>query len=140
MQEGTSTRSLSTLFSDLTRETSQLIRQEIALARAEIGEKISQAGVGVASLVAGGMIILIGLFFLTEALVFGVAALLALVVAETVAAWLSPLLIGLLAVIIGWAIMSKGRRNLQARALAPSRTMASIREDEHLVRDQVRSA
>ena len=138
MQEGTTTRSLSSLFSDLTRETSQLIRQEIALARAEIGEKISQAGIGVASLVAGGMIILIGLFFLAEALVFGVAALLQLVVSEVVAAWLAPLLVGLLAVLIGWAVMSKGRRNLQARALTPQRTIGSIRQDEEMVREQMR--
>src|SRR5690606_20291277 len=36
-------KSLPTLFSDLTRETLDLMRQEIALARAEVSEKISTA-------------------------------------------------------------------------------------------------
>ena len=88
-------RSLASLFGELTQELSALVRQEVALARAEVSEKVSQVGSGLASLAAGGMIILTGLFFLVQAVVFGVAAILELFMSAENAAWLSPLLIGL---------------------------------------------
>jgi hypothetical protein len=110
----------------------------MALGRAEVSEKFQQMGAGIASLDAGGMIILIGLFFLFQALVFGVAALLQLWVSEAVAEWLAPLLVGLVAVLIGWVLLSKGRSNLRPANLAPQRTTSSLRQDARFAREQVR--
>lgn len=129
-------RSLASLFSELTQEISALVRQEVALARAEISEKVGQVGTGIASLAAGGMIVLIGLFFLAQALVFGVAALLQLVVSAETAAWLAPLLVGLVIALIGWALISKGRSNLAASNLAPRRTAESLQRDTEFAREQ----
>ena len=133
MDPGNENHSLLTLFTNLGREVSNLIRQEIALARAEVSEKIGQLEVGFGSLAAGGMIILVGLFFLAEALVFGVAAVLQLWTSAAVAAWLAPLLVGLVIVIVGWVLMAKGRSNLKAHNLAPRRTVDSLRRDEAMV-------
>jgi hypothetical protein len=138
MQHDEENRSLSFLVSDLAREISDLVRQEMALARAEMSEKISQATSGISSIAAGGMILLISLFFLAEALVFGIAAILQIWLEASVAAWLAPLLVGILAAAVGWALLSKGRSNLQPRNLAPQRTMESLRRDEELVRDRAR--
>lgn len=138
MEQDKENRPLSSLIGDLTREISDLVRQEMALARAEMSEKISQATSGVTSLAAGGMILLISLFFLAEALVFGIAAVLQIWLAEWVAAWLAPLLVGLLAAAIGWALLSKGRSNLQPRSLAPQRTVDSLRRDEEMVKEHAR--
>ncbi len=138
MDQNNGSHSLSSLFTTLTREVSELIRQEIALARAEVSEKVSQIEVGAGSLAAGGMIILVGLFFLAEALVFGVAALLQLWVGDVVAAWLAPLLVGLVIVIVGWVLLAKGRSNLKARNLTPRRTVESLSRDEKLVEEHVR--
>jgi Putative Actinobacterial Holin-X, holin superfamily III len=129
-------RSLAALFGDLTSELSALVRQEIALARAEISEKIGQVGAGIFSLAAGGMLILIGLFFIVQALVFGVAAILTNWVSGETAAWLAPLLVGLLVVIIGWVLLSKGRSNLAAENLAPRRTAESLHRDSEFAREQ----
>lgn len=137
-QDSNDNRPLSSLVSDLAREISDLVRQEMALARAEMSEKISQATSGVTSLAAGGMILLISLFFLAEALVFGIAAILQIWLDASVAAWLAPLLVGLLAAVIGWVLLSKGRSNLQPRNLAPQRTMDSLQRDEELVKEHAR--
>jgi hypothetical protein len=64
-------RSLGSLFSALSRQLSALFRRELALARAELAEKVREAGSGLALLAVGGMIILIGLFFIAQAVVFG---------------------------------------------------------------------
>jgi hypothetical protein len=138
MDQSNGTQSLSSLFRTLTRELSNLISQEIALARAEISEKVGQIEVGIGSLAAGGMIILVGLFFLAEALVFGVAALLQLWLSAVIAAWLAPLLVGLVIVIVGWGLLAKGRSNLKARNLEPRRTIESLKRDERLVEEHVR--
>lgn len=138
MDQSNGTQSLSSLFRTLTRELSNLISQEIALARAEISEKVGQIEVGIGSLAAGGMIIMVGLFFLAEALVFGVAALLQLWLSAVIAAWLAPLLVGLVIVIVGWGLLAKGRSNLKARNLEPRRTIDSLRRDERLVEEHVR--
>jgi hypothetical protein len=138
MDQSNGTQSLSSLFRTLTRELSNLISQEIALARAEISEKVGQIEVGIGSLAAGGIIILVGLFFLAEALVFGVAALLQLWLSAVIAAWLAPLLVGLVIVIVGWGLLAKGRSNLKARNLEPRRTIDSLRRDERLVEEHVR--
>ena len=129
-------RSLASLFGELTQEISALMRQEVALARAEISEKIGQVGSGIASLAAGGMIVLTGLFFVVQALVFGVAAILDNWVSAETAAWLAPLLVGLLAIAVGWALLSKGRRNLAAENLAPRRTAESLQRDTEFAREQ----
>jgi uncharacterized membrane protein len=138
MDQGNGNHSLSSLFTSLTREVSNLIRQEVALARAEVSEKVSQLESGAGSLAAGGMIILIGLFFLAQALVFGVAALLQLWTSAVVAAWLAPLLVGLVIVIVGWVLLARGRSTLRARNLTPRRTVDSLRRDEQLVEEHVR--
>ena len=129
-------RSLGSLFGELTREISDLVRQEIALARAELSEKAGQAGMGLAWLVAGGVLILVGLFFLVQALVFGVAALLSYFMAGETAAWVAPLLVGLLVVVIGWLLISRGRSNLAARNLMPRRTTQSLQRDTEFAREQ----
>lgn len=46
-------RSLATLFSDLTQETTALLRKEVELAKVEISEKVSQAQSGAVSLATG---------------------------------------------------------------------------------------
>jgi Putative Actinobacterial Holin-X, holin superfamily III len=104
-------RSLNSLFTALSRQLSALFRRELALARAELSEKVREAGSGLALLALGGMIILTGLFFIVQAVVFGVVALLDLWLLAEVAVWLGPLLVGLAAVLIGWALLSNGRKS-----------------------------
>ncbi len=138
MEPATDNRSLAALFTEFSRETSALIRQEAALARAEIAEKLGQAGRGSAWFAAGGVLVLISLFFLVQTLVSGVGALLDIWLPAIVAAWLAPLLVGLLAVLIGGLILRRGLNQLRATSLTPTRTTESLRRDAELAREHAR--
>lgn len=127
-------KSLATLFSDLTRDTVELIRQEIALARAELSEKVSTAQGALSSMAIGAAVLLAGLFLLLQAAVQG----LALVLPPELAPWLAPLLIGLAVILIGWGMLRAGRSQLDPGNLAPHRTMESLRRDKAVVQERAR--
>lgn len=130
--------SLATLFTDLTREVSALIRKEVALARTEAAEKFTQVKNALISLGAGGVALLIGLYFLFQALAIGLAALLADWLGAQIGIWLAPLLVGLLAAIIGWLVLRRGLGNLQATELTPHRTAETLRRDAQMVKEHTR--
>jgi VIT1/CCC1 family predicted Fe2+/Mn2+ transporter len=121
---------LTELMRDLIDQVAKMIRHEIGLARAEMSEKASQAGSGIGMLAA--------------ALVFGIAALVILLLAAVLALneimdpWASALLVGIVAALVAFALAARGKANLRARNLMPSRTMQSLRSDAHFARERMR--
>jgi hypothetical protein len=69
-------RSLAARVYDLTRDTVELIRQEIALAPAELSEKVTTAQGARSSMAIGAAVLLAGLFLLLQAAVQGLALVL----------------------------------------------------------------
>ncbi len=130
----TDERSLMGLFSDLWRETSTLVHDEVALARAELSEKVSQVGSGVTAIAVASAVLFGGFLVLLWA---AVGAISLLFVAE-VAVWLAPLIVGAVVMIIGFIALQKGRKDLRARNLRPARTIDSLRRDGALVKEHVR--
>lgn len=124
-------RSLAGLFSDLWRDTSVLVQDEVELARVEMAEKVSQVGSGIATIAVAGAILFAGFLLLLLAAV----AVLALVLPPDHAAWLSPLIVGGVIVAIGLAALASGRKDLKTDRLRPSRTMTSLRRDRDLVKE-----
>jgi hypothetical protein len=53
------------------------------------------------------------------------------------APWLAPLIVGLVVMIIGYAVLAGGRRELKARSLRPTRSMESLRQDGRLVKEHL---
>ena len=129
-----SEKSLPSLFSDLARETVDLVRQEMALARAEISEKISSAERALVALVVGAVIILAGLLLLLQAVVNG----LAMVLPEETAPWLAPLIVGAVVAVIGYLMLRGARTRLQPDNLMPHRTVNSLRRDAAVAQETVR--
>lgn len=129
-------RSLIGLFSDLFRETSTLVHEEVQLARVEIGEKVSQLGSGVAAIGAGGAILFAGFIVLLFAAVNGLAMFLP----PEHAAWLAPLIIGLIVMIAGYIALAKGRSEFKAENMKPSRTMDSLRRDTEVVKGHLHTS
>jgi uncharacterized membrane protein YqjE len=129
-------RSLVGLFSDLFRETSTLVHEEAQLAKAEISEKVSQLGTGVAAIAAGGAIMFAGFIVM----LFAAVNALAMFLPPDHAAWLAPLIIGLIVMIVGYIALSKGRKEFKAESLKPSRTMESLRRDTELVKGHLPTA
>jgi hypothetical protein len=127
-------RSLTGLFADLWRETSTLLRDEVALAKAELNEKVSQLRSGIAAVSAGGAILFAGFVVLLFAAVAG----LAMVLPPEHAAWLSPLIVGAVVMLVGFVVLASGRRALDAESLKPARTLESIRRDARLAKEHVR--
>lgn len=127
-------RTLIGLFSDLWRETSALFRAEAELAKAELSQKVSQVQTAIVSLAVGGAILLAAFLVLLDAIVNGLAQALP----PEQAPWLSPLIVAVVVGIIGFIMLAKGRRDLEARSLTPTRTMHSLRRDAELTKEHFR--
>jgi len=124
---------LATLFSDLTRETVDLVRQEIALGRAEISQKISTAQTAVTSVAIGAAVALAGLFIILQAVVKGVE----MVLPPEMAPWLAPLIVGLVVAIIGYAMLKAGSAKLKPDNLMPHRTVDSLVRDKNVAKEKM---
>lgn len=126
-------KSLATLFSDLTRETVDLVRQEIALGRAEISQKISTAQTALTSVAVGAAVVLAGLFIILQAIVAGVA----MVLPPEMAPWLAPLIVGLVVAIIGYVMLKAGSAKLKPDNLMPHRTVDSLVRDKNVAKEKM---
>jgi len=122
-------RTVAALFADLVDQAGLLIRQEFALLGAELDEKFGRFGQGIAALAVGAGLLLSGWFVLLAAAVLGLALV--------VAPWLAALIVGLVALALGGIVLLIGRRRLAAGKLVPQRTLRSLREDEHWVRERL---
>jgi Flp pilus assembly protein TadB len=121
-------RSLGELFSELSQETTTLIRQEVQLAKTEMSQKASRVGKDVGFLAAGGAVAYAGLL----AIVAGVIALLGLVIPL----WLSALLVGVVVAAIGYFLVRRGLDALKQEELVPRQTMETLKEDKEWAKDQ----
>jgi xanthine/uracil permease len=123
-------RSLGDLFSDLTRETSSLVRQEVQLAKAELTQSATEAARGIGMLVAGGAVAYAGLLFLLLAIVFGL-------IEAGWDPWVSALVVGLVVVAIGAVLVLRARESLKPANLAPQKTVETLKEDAEWAKEQV---
>jgi xanthine/uracil permease len=123
-------RSLGDLFAELARETSTLVRQEVQLAKAELTQSASEAGRGIASLVAGGAIAYAGFLFLLLAVVLGLWD-------AGLEPWLAALIVGLVVVAIGAILVQRARESLKPANLAPRRTVETLKEDQEWAKEQI---
>lgn len=115
-------RSLGELFSELSRETSALIRQEVELAKTEMSSKLKTAGGHAGLAAAGGALAHAGLLVLLAAIVIGLADL-------GVPAWLSALIVAAVVIAVGYMLVNRGLARLRATSVAPVQTMESLKEN-----------
>jgi fatty acid desaturase len=122
-------RPIAALFTDLINHISLLIRQEGLLFRTEMVEAAARAGRG-AALIAVAVIFALGGFL---ALLAAAALGLAIVLPPGLAAFI----IAVIALGIAVILLLIGRRQLKADALAPRRTLNSLREDKVWLKEQI---
>jgi Putative Actinobacterial Holin-X, holin superfamily III len=134
MQNDKDDRPLGRLLTDLSNETTALVRGEVDLAKAEISEKISQAAMAVAALAAGGLVLFAGFLVLLDSAVFGLGKVLEPYGLPALAA----LIVAIGTMIVGAIILLIGRSALRAENLAPRRTAQSLSRDREFVKEQVR--
>jgi len=120
--------SIAELVSDLTRETSELVRREMELARLAMSQAITRVETGMSSMALGGIVALAGFLVLLAAAVLG----LDLVVHTP---WLSALIVGGVAVVLGAVLLALGKSRFTH--LTPERSLRSLRRDTELVEEHL---
>lgn len=122
--------SLGELFSDLSRESSALIREEIRLAQVEMTQKGKKAGVGIGYLAAGGFVAYAGFIVLLIALVVGLSYFMW--------DWLAALIVGLIVLAVGGMLAASGYNKLKNINPIPRQTVETLEEDKEWLRSQMK--
>jgi hypothetical protein len=131
MEASRSERSLGELFSDLSTQTAELIRQEMRLAKAELGIKTAGIGRQAGRLGAGA--------------VFGLAAVIALTAAVTlglveagVAPWLSAAITAALMGLVAYVLAQGALSQLKEQSFTPNETIESVKETAQWIKNETR--
>lgn len=123
-------RSLGDLFSELSQQTEELVRQEMALAKAELSQKATQVGKDVGFLAAGGAVLYAGLLALIAAVIIGIAQ-------AGLTWWVSALIVGIVVAGIGAFLVWKGIDDLRKGSMAPKQTLETLKEDQQWAKEQI---
>lgn len=118
--------SIGGLLKQLAREIPMLFTKELALAKAEMRENLRATKAGMAAVATGGAVMLAGLIILLMAGVYGLSTVLA--------PWLSALIVGAAALIIGWVMISAGKKKFEPGSLKPDHTIHSLQKDADAIR------
>lgn len=122
-------RSLGDLFSELTSETTTLVRQEIALAKTEIKADAKKAGASAGAAVSGGLVAYAGLIVLLVGLGWGLNSLIG-------STWLGLVIVGLAVAGLGYVMLQKGLATLKTIDPTPERTIQTLKEDKEWLTNQ----
>jgi hypothetical protein len=123
-------RSLGELFSELSRETSTLIRQEVALARGELTLNLARLGRHAALIAGGGAIAYAGLLAIVAALVLGLVRM-------GLPAWAAALVGGAAVLAIGYVLIQRGLEALRGDQLTPTQTVETMKENAAWAKNQL---
>jgi hypothetical protein len=129
MEQSRDDRSLGELFSELSRQTSTLIRQEVALAKAEMKQKGNEVAKDVGMMAAGGALAYAGLLALIATII--------IVLAEFMPWWLSALIVSLVVLGIGGLLVQRGMNALKQTNMAPEQTIETLKEDKEWAKKQL---
>lgn len=126
---GDGQRSLGRLFADLAQDFGLLLRQEMALAKSEIFRKFGRMGTGAGLLAAAGLVAFASLLYFMAGAMMGIA----LVLPE----WAAALIVGGGALLVAAVLALIGRARLRAEALAPERTIRTLKDNAAWAKEQV---
>jgi len=131
MQASKEDRSLGELFSELSRETTTLVRKEVDLAKTELTAKATEVGKDVGFLAVGGAIAYAGLLVILAAL--------AIFLGDVLDNYgLGALIVGLIVAAIGAYLVNKGLNDLKQANLKPEQTIESLKEDKEWIQQQTK--
>ncbi len=122
-------RSLGELFSQLSRETSTLVRHEVELAKAELSETAAEAGRNAATIAVGGFVAYAAFLALMFALIY--------LLAEVMAPWLAALLVAVVVGGVGAFLIMRGVNAFKEMNVVPQRTKETLEENAEWLKQQV---
>jgi uncharacterized membrane protein YqjE len=123
--------SVSELIGGVIGDIQGLVRGEIRLAKTEIQESAGIAARGIAMLIAGAVLALIGFTFLMLALVE--------ILDEWLPRWGAAGVVAIGLLVIAGILAMIGKSRLSGGALRPDATIASLEEDKEWANQQIRS-
>lgn len=124
-------RSLGELFSDLSQQTADLIRQELRLAKVEVSEKLSDVG-------RQAMMIGVAAAFGLAAVVTIAAAVTLLLIEVGVVAWLAAAITAAVMGLAAYLLAQSGIAALRKRSIAPVETIHSLKETTQWLKNGTR--
>jgi len=128
MTTPTGQRSLGQLVSDLSEQTSRLVRAEIQLAKTELAERAKLLGAGAGMLVAAGVV---GLYLVTAIL-----ATLVIVLDLWLPLWLASLVVTLVLLVVVVVLALVGIKALKKGSPpAPQTAIASVQADVEALKE-----
>lgn len=114
-------RSLGELFSDLSEQVGDLVRQELRLAKLELSKKVTDASRSVVLIVAGGA-------FALAAVVMFASTVALLLIAAGVMPWMAALLTTFAMACTAYLLAQAGLSALKNKSIAPVETIHSLKE------------
>jgi len=115
-------RSLGELFAELSRETTDLVRQEMDLAKTEMSHKAAEVGKDIGFLAAGGAVAYAGLLALIATVIIGLGQ-------AGVTWWLAALIVGVIVAAIGAALVYTGLQALKQTSPVPTQSIEALKGD-----------
>jgi hypothetical protein len=122
MPDRTDNRSLGDLLAELSNETGRLVRKEIELATTEMTAKAKKAAAQIGIAAAGGALVHAGVLVLLAMLVIALTEI-------GLAAWLAALIVGVIAMAVGYVLVNRGLKGLRDTGIAPHHTIETLKED-----------
>jgi uncharacterized membrane protein YqjE len=113
----------------VTDDMVQLVGRELALARSEANDKLQGVLGGVLTMVVGALLAHAALIILLLAVVTALD--------EVMPSWAAALIVGIAVALVGFVMVHRGERALEASSLAPTRTVQSLREDARMLKEQL---
>jgi drug/metabolite transporter (DMT)-like permease len=114
----------------LTDDISTLMRKELELAKAELQENIKEGAQAGGMMAAGGMLAYAGLLFILAAVAIALGQ-------WWENYWLATAVVGLVAGIVGWAILNGGMKQLKEVSLVPRKALASLERDAKMAKEKL---
>ena len=132
--QATPERSIGDLFSELTSETTTLVKQEIRLVKAEATQEAKAAGAAIGSAVAGGAVAYTGLITLVIGLGWGLGKLMD---EDLDMIWLGLIIVGALVALVGFFLLKKGLDKIKDLSSNPlDTTTQTLKEDKQWLKEQ----
>jgi len=116
------------LVSQLSEQTTRLVRDEVALAKVELTEKAKHVGVGAGLFSGAGVVALYGVGALVATAILGLA--------EAVPAWLAALIVTVVLFAVAGVVALLGKRHVDAGTpVTPTQTIDNVKQDLDTVKE-----
>ncbi len=122
---------LGSLVTGIDEDLQGIVRGEVLLAKTELKEDVSALGKAAGSLVAGGVVALVGFIFL----MLGVTYLLN----KWLELWIAAGIVGIALLLIGGILVMSGKKAMSAASMKPTETIDSLKEHQEWANQQIKS-